>query len=229
MKNCSVNRGMSTFCVYYQTATHFHLKTHLFNEFYFIERPQFILFFLSCFGSSPLFCHYLMDMSLNCQFSPYNARNCHDGCLDTVFLQFLAEGKEECTVVHRGITMELKIPDHYQKKCIFPFLISMFSAKTSYSVVALLHKLCRMKNIDFLSVFESAMAECALRHSPYYLISSLPVDSHSNDINITSNQFSFRFGSSSMLKESFEQDQKLPSFQLLTNRQHSLFLSNKTC
>lgn len=168
-------------------------KENLFNEFYFIERPQFILFFLSSFGTSPLFCHYLMNLSLNCQFSPYNARNFHDGCLDIVLLRFLAEGKEECTVSHRGISMDLKIPAHYQKKCIFPFLISMFSAKTSYSVVALLHKLCRMKNIDFLTVFESAMAECALRHTPYYLISSLPIDSHSNDISITSNQFSFSF------------------------------------
>ncbi|KAK8870341.1 hypothetical protein M9Y10_008222 [Tritrichomonas musculus] len=162
------------------------------NQFYFIERPQFILFFLSCFGISPQFPQYLKVLSLNSQISPYNSRNCHDGCLDIVLLQFLAEGKEECNVTHRGISINLKIPTQAQKDYVFPLLISMFSSKTSYSVVSLLHKLCRMNDVNFLTLFESALAACTLRHSPYYLISSLPVI-NSSELSINSSKFSLTF------------------------------------
>lgn len=170
------------------SSVDFHL-----NTFYFIERQQFILMFLAVFGSTPEFSHYLEILSNNAQLSPYTARNLHDGCLDTVLLKFLATGQEECTIVHREISMNLKIPTKVQKKFVYPLLIAMLSAKTSYSVVALLHKLCQSKRIDFLPLYEAAMANCAIRHTPYHMISSLPVDIRASANYINNTQFSFTF------------------------------------
>ncbi|OHT08464.1 hypothetical protein TRFO_23076 [Tritrichomonas foetus] len=163
------------------------------NQFFFIERPQFIILFLTVFGTSPEFSKFLEIISLNCKISPFTARCCHDGCLDMILLKFLAEQKDECNISHRGVSIDLKITHDDQKKFVYPLLTAMLATKTSYSVVALLHKLCKMRNPHFLKIFELAMAQCASNQTPSYVISSLPVENKANGISITNTNFSFSF------------------------------------
>ena len=163
------------------------------NSFFFIERSQFLLPFLAIFGVAPGFESYLKKIMLNCGVSMYNARQCHDGCLDIVMLKFLAEEKEECTILHKGISISLKISKQGQNKIIIPLLISIISAKTSFSIASFLHKGCSKKKQVFLNIFSQVMEKCSLNYYPSTVIASLPSDTHVNNISIQTTNFSFTF------------------------------------
>ncbi|KAK8852804.1 hypothetical protein M9Y10_017794 [Tritrichomonas musculus] len=163
------------------------------NNSYFIHRPKFLLFFLASFGSSSLFECFLSALCYDCQFSFNTAKKCHKGYLDIILLKFLEKRSETATIQYNELNIELNISMSAQKKFVIPILISILSSCSSYSTMALLHRMCKENHPLALSIYDEAITNCSMRINPLYLISPLNLETKLSTSVMNSKSFSMCF------------------------------------
>lgn len=138
----------------------------------FIEKSKFIPIFCSSFCKSPYFLKFLEILSVSCQHSPFVAEKCHEGSLDYILLEYIRISTDHCIFEYDDMTFDLSFSTKFLKKVIRPLLITIFSTKTSYSIVFKLLQLCKSHNSLALSLIQDSIAPCSRMIHPLYLIST---------------------------------------------------------
>ena len=103
-------------------------------EHFHIKKPSVIPLVLFCYGHSSKCAECIRKFHRLCQFSRFNIRSCVDGDLDTIFLDFMFQNKEEAVVSYRGLDIVIKLKFSEMHDVLMPFLKTLFYLKSSNAV-----------------------------------------------------------------------------------------------
>lgn len=108
-------------------------KKKLFNEFYFIYNPQYLILQFAAFGNSNFFNNYIEELYKNSKISFFNLNQCHEGNIDKLLILFLNKGKEKSIINYFGLNIEMHLSKEQQDKIVIPFICLLSSHNSSYS------------------------------------------------------------------------------------------------